>query len=107
MSSKSTRTPSGTSSPGHGNSPNVHRWQLAEEAYLSAHDPNRPGIALSKFHSNDSWRITPHEISTALTVNELDLKSLQAIDGGLSYWASWITFLAKARDVTGAWIEVS
>ncbi|QWY81379.1 hypothetical protein SEA_RIZWANA_82 [Arthrobacter phage Rizwana] len=63
-------------------------------------DPEREGIPLHKFGSNDGWLVTEHECRTAAKLGrEAPFPTYTDDDGNekpILWWESWLTFLENA-----------
>ena len=78
-------------------------YEKAEDAALRAHNPDVPGMTITKFRSNDGWIVTPEEITGALEMWELAdpaLKNKVRATAG-DYWEQWIDFLKTAAAGSG------
>ena len=79
--------------------------EAANDAVLSWHGPETPGIPIHKFGSNDGWIVLPVECQAALGIYMAKLEEVgqdamaNLIDnkaGNRGHWAQWLAYLNGA-----------
>lgn len=71
--------------------------EAANDAVLSWHGPDVPGIPAHKFGSNDGWIVTPAECEAAVRIG----RGQPAPDGHEDYWGQWLDYMDRASRAGG------
>lgn len=73
------------------------KYQAENDAVLSWHGPEVPGIPAHKFGTNDGWIVTPAECQAAVKLGREHPPPEKDPD----YWAKWLDYMDRASRAGG------